>query len=69
MHRRTGYRWCWWLRNAALSYEIGRQLEGAVEAEREVYAHQVGEDGFALLDALEASPSKVLIFCSNFALP
>jgi transposase-like protein len=26
VHVRTGYRWCWWLRNAALSYEIGRQL-------------------------------------------
>jgi hypothetical protein len=21
-HIRTGYRWCWWLRNAALSYEM-----------------------------------------------
>ena len=29
MHRRTGYRWCWWLRNAALSYEMERQLENA----------------------------------------
>ena len=26
VHIRTGYRWCWWLRNAALSYEIGRRL-------------------------------------------
>jgi hypothetical protein len=25
VHVRTGYRWCWWLRKAALSYEIGRQ--------------------------------------------
>src|ERR671922_1539681 len=33
VHGRTGYRWCWWLRNAALSYEIGRQLEGTVEAD------------------------------------
>jgi hypothetical protein len=24
VHIRTGYRWCWWLRNAALSYELGR---------------------------------------------
>ena len=24
-HVRTGYRWCWWLRNVSLSYEIGRQ--------------------------------------------
>ena len=30
---RTGYRWCWWLRNAALSYEMERQLEGTVEAD------------------------------------
>src|ERR671925_2235514 len=30
---RTSYRWCWWLRNAALSYEIGRQLAGTVEAD------------------------------------
>src|SRR5215831_10006030 len=33
VHRRTSYRWCWWLRNAALSYEMGRQLEGTVEAD------------------------------------
>jgi transposase-like protein len=33
VHRRTGYRWCWWLRNAALSYETDRQLEGTVEAD------------------------------------
>ena len=29
---RTSYRWCWWLRNAALSYEIPRQLEGTTPA-------------------------------------
>ena len=28
VHIRTSYRWCWWLRNAALSYEIDRQLSG-----------------------------------------
>ena len=33
IHVRTGYRWCWWLRNAALSYEIGRRLDGTVEAD------------------------------------
>ena len=33
VHIRTGYRWCWWLRNAALSYEMERQLEGTVEAD------------------------------------
>src|SRR5262245_16717581 len=33
IHIRTSYRWCWWLRNAALSYEMHRQLEGTVEAD------------------------------------
>ena len=33
VHVRTGYRWCWWLRNAALSYEMGRKLAGTVEAD------------------------------------
>ena len=33
VHVRTSYRWCWWLRNAALSYEVGRQLDGTVEAD------------------------------------
>jgi len=42
---RTGYRWCWWLRNAALSYEIGRQLEGTVEAD-DLY-HTAGHKGQA----------------------
>jgi transposase-like protein len=36
VHVRTAYRWCWWLRNAALSYEVHRQLEGTVEAD-EIY--------------------------------
>lgn len=36
MHVRTAYRWCWWLRNAALSYEVHRQLGGIVEAD-EIY--------------------------------
>ena len=44
-HVRTGYRWCWWLRNAALSYEIGRQLEGTVEAD-DLY-HTAGQKGQA----------------------
>jgi hypothetical protein len=30
---RTSYRWCWWLRNTAVSYETDRQLEGTVEAD------------------------------------
>jgi len=25
VHVRTGYRWCWWLRNVSLSYKLGRQ--------------------------------------------
>jgi hypothetical protein len=33
VHGRTRYRWGWWLRNAALSYERHRQLEGTVEAD------------------------------------
>jgi len=32
-HVRTSYRWCWWLRNVALSYEMERPLEGTVEAD------------------------------------
>src|SRR5262245_5140111 len=45
VHRRTGYRWCWWLRNAALSYEMARQLEGTVEAD-DLY-HTAGQKGQA----------------------
>jgi transposase-like protein len=42
---RTGYRWCWWLRNAALSYEMERQLAGTVEAD-DLY-HTAGHKGQA----------------------
>ena len=45
VHMRTGYRWCWWLRNAALSYEMERQLEGTVEAD-DLY-HTAGQKGQA----------------------
>jgi transposase-like protein len=45
VHVRTGYRWCWWLRNAALSYEMDRQLEGTVEAD-DLY-HTAGQKGQA----------------------
>jgi transposase-like protein len=45
VHVRTSYRWCWWLRNAALSYEMHRQLEGTVEAD-ELY-HTAGHKGQA----------------------
>jgi hypothetical protein len=44
-HVRTSYRWCWWLRNAALSYEIGRKLAGTVEAD-DLY-HTAGHKGQA----------------------
>src|SRR5262245_12208885 len=33
VHIRTSYRWGWWLRNAAMSYEMHRQLDGTVEAD------------------------------------
>ena len=42
---RHGYRWCWWLRNMALSYEMGRQLDGTVEAD-DLY-HTAGHKGQA----------------------
>jgi transposase-like protein len=45
VHIRTSYRWCWWLRNAALSYEMDRQLDGTVEAD-ELY-HTGGHKGQA----------------------
>src|SRR5688500_6912697 len=45
IHVRTSYRWCWWLRNAALSYEMERQLEGTVEAD-DLY-HTAGNEGQA----------------------
>jgi transposase-like protein len=45
VHVRTGYRWCWWLRNAALSYETTRRLEGTVEAD-DLY-HTAGHKGQA----------------------
>jgi hypothetical protein len=45
VHIRTSYRWCWWLRNAALSYEMQRQVEGIVEAD-DLY-HTAGQKGQA----------------------
>jgi transposase-like protein len=45
VHIRTGYRWCWWLRNAALSSEMHRQLGGTVEAD-DLY-HPAGNKGQA----------------------
>jgi transposase len=45
VHIRTSYRWCWWLRNVALSYEMHRQSGGTVEAD-ELY-HTAGQKGQA----------------------
>ena len=45
VHTRTSYRWCWCLRNAALSNEMQRQLEGTVEAD-DLY-HTAGNQGQA----------------------
>src|SRR5499433_1009736 len=45
VHIRTSYRWCWWLRHAALAYEMGRQLAGTVEAD-DLY-HTAGHKGQA----------------------
>jgi hypothetical protein len=45
VHGWTSYRWCWWLRNTALSYETDRQLAGTVEAD-DLY-HTAGNKGQA----------------------
>ena len=45
MHIRTSSRWCWWLRHAALSYEMQRQVEGTVEADD--LSHTAGQKGQA----------------------
>ena len=45
VHVRTVYRWCWWLRNAALSHEVHRHLEGTVEVDE--LSHTAGHKGHA----------------------
>ena len=45
VHSRTSYRWCWWLRNTAMSDEMDHQLEGTVEAD-DLY-HIAGHKGQA----------------------
>ena len=45
VHSRTSYRWCWWLRNTAVSYETDRQVAGTVEAD-DLY-HTAGHKGQA----------------------
>ncbi len=44
-HSRTRSRWCWWLRHAALSYEMQRQVKGTVEAD--ALSHTAGQQGQA----------------------
>jgi transposase-like protein len=44
-HVRTSYRWCWWLRHAALSYEMPRHVEGTVEVDERY--HTAGHKGQA----------------------
>jgi hypothetical protein len=45
VHGRTSYRWCWWLRNTARSYETNRQVAGTVEADDRY--HTAGQKGQA----------------------
>jgi hypothetical protein len=45
IHLRTSYRWCWWLRNVAVSYAMQRRLDGTVEAD-DLY-HTAGNKGQA----------------------
>jgi hypothetical protein len=45
VHGRTSYRWCWWLRHTAVSYETDRQVAGTVEAD-DLY-HTAGQKGQA----------------------
>jgi transposase-like protein len=45
VHIRTSDRWCWWLRNVALSYETDRQCARTIEAD-ELY-HTAGRKGQA----------------------
>jgi hypothetical protein len=45
VHSRTSYRWCWWLRHTAMSYERDRQLAGTVEADD--LSHSAGHKGQA----------------------
>lgn len=45
VHISTSDRWCWWLRNAAWSYAMERQLAGTVEAD--ALYHTAGQKGQA----------------------
>ena len=57
VHIRTSYRWCRGLRNAALSYEMYRRLEGPVEAD-ELY-HTAGNKGQVKRGGVARSASPV----------
>src|SRR5262249_13855059 len=46
IHVRTSYRWCWWLRHAALCDEMDRHLEGTIEADERY--HTAGNKGQAI---------------------
>jgi hypothetical protein len=52
-HGRTGDRWGWWLRHAALSSESGRQVDGTVEADD--LSHTAGHTGQATQGGTKAS--------------
>jgi hypothetical protein len=56
VHIRTSYRWRWWLRSAALSYEMERQLEGTVEAD-DLY-HTAGQKGQAKQGVFARPPKR-----------
>jgi hypothetical protein len=60
-HVRTGYRWCWWLRHAALSDEMERQLEGTVEADD--LSHTVGQKGQAKQGGKKHIPPDYVVKC------
>ncbi len=45
VHSRTSYRWGWWRRHTAISYETDRRLEGTVEADD--LSHTAGQKGQA----------------------
>jgi transposase-like protein len=68
VHIRTSYRWCWWLRNAAVSYEMHRQLEGTVEADELYYtagkkgqAKQGGWGAGRVVAARNANPAGAIM--------
>jgi len=59
VHSCTSYRWGWWLRNTAVSYETGRQLEGIIEAD-DLY-HTAGQKGQAKRGGKKLIPSDFVV--------